>query len=196
MVSIKSVLSFVALASITTFSVVACQANTDASPDDDETGSVQSEELKKSITSCSVDDDCVAVPRGGCCQNGWNEAVNKHHTKAYANATKCTLNPRPMCPMYMVHDTRVAQCDTAKKQCKMFEIDEIKCGGFMMNSHQCPTGYSCDHTGVNPDLPGKCVQDPPPPPPPSDCRATGCGTGKYCSACWGHFACIPNGALC
>jgi inhibitor of cysteine peptidase len=29
-----------------------------------------------------------------------------------------------------------------------------------------------------------------------DCRANGCGNGKWCSACWGSFACIPNGAMC
>jgi hypothetical protein len=45
------------------------------------------------------------------------------------------------------------------------------------------------------DGPGKCVADPPPPPP-SDCRKDGCGAGKYCSMCWGHYACIPNGAMC
>jgi inhibitor of cysteine peptidase len=33
----------------------------------------------------------------------------------------------------------------------------------------------------------------------TDCRANGCGgekSGKWCSFCWGSFACIPNGALC
>ena len=29
-----------------------------------------------------------------------------------------------------------------------------------------------------------------------DCRSQGCGSGKWCSACWGQFACIPNGAMC
>jgi predicted secreted protein len=23
-----------------------------------------------------------------------------------------------------------------------------------------------------------------------------CGSGKWCSACWGHMACIPKGAMC
>lgn len=40
---------------------------------------------------------------------------------------------------------------------------------------------------------GACT---PPPPPPTDCRTDGCGTGEYCSWCWGSFACIPDGALC
>lgn len=31
---------------------------------------------------------------------------------------------------------------------------------------------------------------------PADCRASGCGTGEYCSYCWGTFQCIPEGAIC
>lgn len=29
-----------------------------------------------------------------------------------------------------------------------------------------------------------------------DCRQTGCSTGRWCSFCWGSYACIPNGAMC
>jgi hypothetical protein len=29
-----------------------------------------------------------------------------------------------------------------------------------------------------------------------DCRTTGCAEGRWCSYCWGHYACIPDGALC
>jgi len=118
---IKPALSFVALAAFASFGFVACSASTDEGSEDP-TAEVQDQELRKSITACSVDADCVAVPRGGCCNNGWNAAVNSHHTRAYANASKCTLSPRPMCPMYIVHDTRVAQCDTGTSQCKMFAI--------------------------------------------------------------------------
>ena len=156
---IKSAFSFVALTAFASFGFVACSASTDDASEDP-TSEVQDQELRKSITACSVDADCVAVPRGGCCSNGWNEAVSTHHTKAYANATKCTLFPHPMCPMYLVHDTRVAQCDTGTSQCKMFAVEDIKCGGFIRNSHQCPTGYTCSHLGVNPDVGGKCVADP------------------------------------
>jgi hypothetical protein len=196
--TIKSAFSFFAFAALASFSVIACTASTDDSSSDDSSSSVQDQELKKSTTSCNVDDDCVAVPRGGCCSNGWKEAVNKHHTKAYENATKCK-NPQQICPMFVVLDQRVAQCDTGTKQCKMVDIGDIACGGFTANPHECPAGYSCDTTGVTPDLPGTCKQDPPPPPPPpppSDCRQTGCSTGRSCSMCWGHFACIPNGAIC
>jgi hypothetical protein len=155
---IKSAFSFVALCALASLGVAACSATTDDASEDP-TSEVQDQELRKSITACSTDADCVAVPRGGCCSNGYNEAVNKHHTQAYASATKCALHPHPMCPMFLVHDTRVAQCDGAKKQCAMVAIDDIKCGGFIQNAHQCPTGYSCSHVGVNPDVGGKCVND-------------------------------------
>lgn len=186
--------SVFALAITTSLAAAACAANTDAT--EDPTAEVQDQELKKSIQACNTDDDCVAVPRGGCCSNGWMEAVNKHHTKAYENATKCTVH-NMMCPMYMVHDTRVAECNGSTKKCEMVQPEDIRCGGFVAPAfqHSCPDGYSCDHTGFNPDVPGKCVKAPPPPPP-SDCRANGCGTGKYCSFCWGSYACIPNGAMC
>jgi hypothetical protein len=32
--------------------------------------------------------------------------------------------------------------------------------------------------------------------PPTDCRSTGCPSGRYCTFCWGRYACIPDGALC
>jgi hypothetical protein len=156
--SIKPLFSFFMLSALATLGAAACTASTD-SASDEPASEVQDAELRKRITACATDSDCVAVPRGGCCQNGYNEAVNKHHTKAYANASKCTLNPRPMCPMFMVHDTRVAQCNTATNKCAMVAIGDIKCGGFIQSAHQCPTGYSCSHAGVNPDVGGKCVDD-------------------------------------
>ncbi len=33
-------------------------------------------------------------------------------------------------------------------------------------------------------------------PVPDDCRTTGCEDGSSCSFCWGHYACVPEGALC
>src|SRR3954464_7225699 len=135
--TIKSAFSFVSIAAIATFGVAACSASTD-DPSTDPAAESQDEELKQSvILGCAVDSDCVAVPRGGCCDNGFKEAVNKHHTRAYANSTKCTLNPHPFCPLFLVHDTRVAQCDSAAKTCKMFAVEDIKCGGFIKNAHQC-----------------------------------------------------------
>jgi hypothetical protein len=116
----KLALSFFTALSLA--SIVACSATTNDDPSSDDPNSeIQDQELRKSITSCNADSDCVAVARGGCCQNGWLEAVNTHHVQAYQNATRCTANPRPMCPMYMVRDTRVAACDTSAHQCKMVD---------------------------------------------------------------------------
>ena len=121
---VKSAFSFLSLCALASFGIVACSADTDDASAEP-ASEIQDQELRKSITSCSVDADCVAVPRGGCCSNGYNEAVNKHHTKAYENASKCKLFPHPMCPMFMIHDTRVAECNTGTKQCQMIAIADI-----------------------------------------------------------------------
>ena len=42
------------------------------------------------------------------------------------------------------------------------------------DANGCSTGYECQ----------------------ADCRANSCGDGRYCSYCWGSFACIPKGAMC
>jgi hypothetical protein len=186
--SLTKLVSLFALCSLTSLSVAACASNTDPQADDNLADSTD-EELRKSITACSVDADCVAVPQGGCCDNGWMAAVNKHHTKAYENGTKCKVDPRPMCPMYLVHDTRVPQCNVGKKQCEMVAIEDIACGGRSTNPHSCPSGFECTGKALLVDGTGNCEAV-------KDCRDTGCGKGKYCSACWGKFACIPNGALC
>lgn len=191
----RTVLSVLALGCFASFSLAACAANTDA-PEENVAGSQDQDLSSAKIHACKTDDDCVAVPRGGCCSNGWMEAVNEHHVKAYENSSKCTANPRPMCPMYIVHDTRVAQCNTAKKSCEMVQPEDIVCGGFTANPHACPEGYSCKGAGLPVDAPGKCEKDADDAGAASDCRAAGCGAGKYCSFCWGHFACIPNGAMC
>jgi hypothetical protein len=186
--SLSKLVSLFSLAALTSMSVAACASNTDPQADDNVSGSTD-QELRKSITSCAKDDDCTAVSQGGCCNNGWLAAVNVNKVTAYENATKCNVDPRPMCPMYMVHDTRVAQCNVSKKQCEMVAIEDIACGGFVANPHKCPSGYSCDVKDAPVDAPGKCEVA-------NDCRATGCDAGKYCSFCWGSYACIPKGAMC
>src|SRR5262249_42737880 len=91
--------------------------------------------------SCHVDADCVAVPKAGCCQNGWLEAVNKDKTDAYSHSVVC--NEMIACPRYVVQDTRVAECNTGTNKCEMVAVDQIACGGFVRNPHKCPDGYSC-----------------------------------------------------
>ncbi|MDB5214982.1 MAG: hypothetical protein JWO86_2909 [Myxococcaceae bacterium] len=198
--SLKTVFSMLALTVVGSISVAACAAPTDdtVTPEEAAAESQDAELRMASYNSCNVDDDCVAVPKGGCCPNGINVAVNESKTAQYAKAAKCKSPPQ-FCPLSIILDQRVAQCNSGTKKCEMVKAEDIKCGGFIAHAHQCPTDYSCTHTGpMHPDLPGKCTKDvtPPPPPPPADCTTTGCPSGKYCSACWGHMACIPNGALC
>jgi len=69
--------------------------------------------------SCNADADCVAVPRAGCCHNGWKEAVNVSQKDAYEQANACASTRRPICPMYMVRDTRVARCNAQSHLCEM-----------------------------------------------------------------------------
>jgi hypothetical protein len=68
--------------------------------------------------ACKQDGDCIAVPRVGCCSNGWLEAVSATQKDAYAKSFVCPT-PRPMCPMYIVHDTRTPKCDPATHLCTM-----------------------------------------------------------------------------
>ena len=105
--------------------------------------------------ACQVDDDCVAVALASCCHNGWKTAVNRNEADAYEDAFACD-NPRPICPQYIVNDTRVAECNKGSLLCEMVPIDQIACGGFITHPHQCPDGYGCVY-GHIPDVPGSCV---------------------------------------
>jgi hypothetical protein len=142
-----SVLSFVAMSS--SLSVVACSS----APGD--TASTTDEASKVDVYACKTDDDCVAIPAGGCCPNGTEAAVNEHHIRAYNNAHECT-NPPRYCPLFVVHETRVAECDNTTNKCVMIQPEDIRCGGFTRNAHSCPSGYSCDLSGHVPDVPGVC----------------------------------------
>jgi hypothetical protein len=162
--------------------------------------------------ACKTDKDCIAVPTVGCCNNGYKTAVNVDEIDAYEASFTCPQE-HPICPLFIINDTRAAECNVGKHACEMVAIDQIKCGGFTTNPHACPEGYECQFGNI-PDVPGtcveskvcvqnveciqgshwdlqacKCVADPK-----DNCG--GCAKGQYCSLCWGHWACIPNGALC
>jgi hypothetical protein len=122
-----------------------------ASSEDDLSASV--------IFGCHVDSDCVAVPKEECCPSGRKEAVNKHHVVAYEHKYACKQKPQ-VCPLFMILDTRVAECNASTNKCEMVAITDIQCGGFVMNPHTCPPGYDClsgPTIGRNPDLPGECA---------------------------------------
>src|SRR5262245_26827916 len=105
-------------------------------------------------TSCTTDADCVAVPAGGCCPDGRSAAVNTGSVDAYAAATTCTEPPH-VCPLHVILETRVAQCDQDTGHCAMIEPTDIRCGGFTMHPHACPAHYDCHYDAV-PDIPGHC----------------------------------------
>jgi hypothetical protein len=67
---------------------------------------------------CKSDSDCVAVPRVGCCHNGWQEAVAASQKDAYAASFTCP-DPHPVCAMFVVRDTRRPACDPATHLCAM-----------------------------------------------------------------------------
>jgi hypothetical protein len=161
----KIKLGFGALAMVL---VVGCGAGQvdggDLTADQDVDSSKEDSARKKShpeFYQCDVDADCVAVDKAGCCPNGFLVAVNKGEVKAYDTKYACTTPPAT-CPLFVVHDTRVAQCDIPHHQCQMIDPTQIRCGGFIAPAmqHNCPTGFECHYQGV-PDLPGHCIASTP-----------------------------------
>lgn len=129
----------------------ACSSQAPAADDTQATD----EEIKSGVYSCKKDSDCVAISKGGCCPNGWNVAVNKNHVKAYEASHAC--HQHTICPLYVILDTRVAECDVSNDKCVMVAPEDIRCGGFTTNPHECPKGWDCQYGHV-PDVPGKCVE--------------------------------------
>jgi hypothetical protein len=74
-------------------------------------------------------------------------------------------------------------------------VERTTCGGIA--GLPCASGKTCiddPNDGCDPanggaDCAGICVAS-------TDCRVKGCGSGSWCSYCWGSYQCIPNGALC
>jgi hypothetical protein len=150
-------------AAVSMMMVVGCGAGQvdggDLNADQDVDSAKEDSARKKShpeFYKCDVDADCVAVDKAGCCPNGFLVAVNKGEVKAYDTKYACMTAPAA-CPLFVVHDTRVAQCDIPNHQCRMIDPEQIRCGGFIAPAmqHQCPMGYECHYQGV-PDVPGFC----------------------------------------
>lgn len=137
-----------ALAVFATLGGIGCSSADDTAQSD--------EDIKAGVYSCKVDSDCVAISKGGCCPNGWNVAVNKTKVKSYEASHEC--NDPQICPLYVIDDTRVAECNTGTNKCQMVEPDAIRCGGFTTNPHKCPKGWSCKANKI-PDVPGTCVEN-------------------------------------
>lgn len=109
--------------------------------------------------SCADDSDCVAVPRVGCCHEGWMKAVNRSEADAYEASYTCP-EPHPICPQIRIIDSRVPECDQSSHECTMITVDKIRCDGFVRNPHRCPAGYVCELAAGVPDVAGACVPAP------------------------------------
>src|SRR5579871_1436403 len=93
--------------------LAACTANTNSDP----VASGNEQDLSaKSMFSCKVDADCVAVEIPSCCPNGMHDAVNVNHVSQYLEQNECK-DPPHVCPLFLIDDTRVATCDSATKKC-------------------------------------------------------------------------------
>jgi hypothetical protein len=92
-------------------------SSTDASPDPS-APVADAGGAPERFRACRVDADCVAVPRVGCCHNGWNEAVAASQKDAYKASFACP-DAHPICAMFIVRDTRVPQCDPAGHLCTL-----------------------------------------------------------------------------
>jgi hypothetical protein len=143
---------FSAFAFVSIFTGIGC-SSAPASTDDSQ---ATDEEIKSGMYACKSDSDCVAISKGGCCPNGWNVAVNKSHVKQYEESHTCT--EKVFCPLYVILDRRVAECNVEKSKCEMVQPEDIRCGGFTVNPHSCPKGWTCEYGHV-PDVPGNCVQN-------------------------------------
>lgn len=130
-------------------------------------------------TTCTVDADCVAVPVGTCCHSGANTAINGDSREAYAAANACEP-PYPPCAPPPYSDDRVPLC--MQGQCAMVEPEDIRCGGFTRNQHECAPGYTC-HVNQIPDIPGTCE--------PSCVQNAACTAFEHWDLI--QCACVPNG---
>ncbi len=68
--------------------------------------------------ACAADTDCIAVPRVGCCHNGWNEAVAASQKDAYAASFVCP-QAHPICAMFLIRDKRSPRCNEATHLCEL-----------------------------------------------------------------------------
>jgi hypothetical protein len=97
-------------------------------------GGVDVEEPAERFRSCLTNDDCVAVPVVGCCHNGWMTSVSREMVQDYADSFRCP-NERPLCPLYLVRDMRVPECNLGAGVCEMVASEGSACDG----------GYVADH---------------------------------------------------
>src|SRR5690242_6118941 len=101
----------------TAVGVAACSG----SSSDNATPGDENDITKSALFACQTDSDCIAVDQVGCCHNGYQAAVNKNQKEAYLHSFVC--KEQVSCPQFLVHDTRVPQCNVGASKCQMVEID-------------------------------------------------------------------------
>ncbi|SRR5260221_13819582 len=148
---------FMAFAVVGTFAAIGCSSNPNTDVVNGDGAQATDEEIKTGMYACNRDSDCVAISKGGCCPNGYEVAVNKTHVQAYEASHECHV--KQICPLYVILDRRVPECDVSQKKCVMVQPEDIRCGGFTINPHTCPKGWTCDLSKHVPDIPGNCVEN-------------------------------------
>jgi hypothetical protein len=84
-------------------------------------GGTDPREAPERFRSCRTDDDCVVVPVVGCCHNGWKTSVNREREDEYQHSFQCPTES-PICPKYLVIDTRVPECDQGTHICELVPV--------------------------------------------------------------------------
>jgi hypothetical protein len=107
------------------------------------------------IFTCASDHDCVAVARAECCPTGLKAAINASAEARYYATYACGDHPN-VCPIYLIVDRRVAECNRGSRRCELIDPEQIQCGGFIRDPHQCAPGWTCQRNAI-PDLPGQCI---------------------------------------
>ena len=88
------------------------------------------------------------------------DLVTTHYSVALGGAAAATCSVDGDCVGIAIADGKVNECSNATKTCERVDISAIHCGGFVMNPHQCPTGYLCQVFPGNPDVGGHCEAQP------------------------------------
>jgi hypothetical protein len=127
---------------------------------------------------CETNNDC---PEYQCPFGGAAHSVCENH--------KCTPPSIDVCIGVECSDTKAC-------------ADGLTCEGYKCVSECAQAGGTCMAYPADKALPA-CFSAKACPGvteiccmPQTDCRDTGCADGKYCTNCWGKYACIPNGAVC
>lgn len=95
-----------------------CSSTSDPLSEHTELLRAQTAEPPEHFRGCRADEDCVAVPVVGCCHNGWKTGVSRAMEDAYARSFVCPTE-RPICPKYLVRDTRVPRCNASTQLCEL-----------------------------------------------------------------------------